>query len=131
MGPVHSLIASALLTWTMLLFASMARSRGWTMDGLKVAFGNRDDVPEPSAFTERADRAAKNMLENLVLFAAVILAATLANVPQADLATPCGIFVVCRLAYAPLYWAGVKYLRTFVWSISLVGLGWIGALALS
>ncbi len=130
MSPASSLVASAALTWAMLLLASLSRSRGWTPAGMKVAFGNRDDVPEPSPFAARADRAAKNMVESLVLFAALLLGASLRGVGPASLATPCAIFVVSRVVYAPLYWAGVKYLRTVAWTVSVVGLAWIGALAL-
>ncbi len=126
MSPAVSLVVSTMLTWTMLLVASLARSRGWTVPGMKIAFGNRDDVPEPTAFAGRADRAAKNMVENLALFAAVLLGATTAGVTPDALAPACAIFVGSRLVYAPLYWAGVKYLRTGAWMVSLAGLAWIG-----
>lgn len=129
MSPALALAVAAGLAWTMLLVASLARSRGWTPAGMLIAFGNRDDVPEPSPAAARADRAAKNMVENLALFAAVLLAALWARVPESTLALPCEIFVGARLVYAPLYWAGVKFLRTLVWMISLVGLFWIAALA--
>ena len=89
---------------------------------MKVAFGNRDDVPEPTPFAGRAERAARNMVENLALLAALLTAAAWADVPDAELEVPCAIFVYARLVYAPLYWAGVKYLRTAVWMVSLVGL---------
>ncbi len=93
------------------------------------AFGNRDGLGEPSPFAARAERAAKNMAENLPLFAAVLLAASMAKMPERDLAVPCALFVGSRLVYALLYWGGIKYLRTVAWGASLVGLAWIGALA--
>jgi uncharacterized MAPEG superfamily protein len=130
MSPATSLIASALLTWVMLLVASLARSHGWTIPGMKIAFGNRDDLPEPTAFAGRAQRAAANMVENLALFAALLLGASLAGTTRDALVPGCTIFVISRVVYAPLYWAGVRYVRTLVWSVSLVGLAWIGALAL-
>jgi uncharacterized MAPEG superfamily protein len=129
MSPPSSLLVSALLTWAMLVFAALARTRFWTIEGMKAAFGNRDGLGEPSPFAERADRAAKNMAENLPLFAAALLAATMAKVPAPDLAAPCALFVGSRLVYALLYWGGVTYLRTVAWATSLVGLVWIGALA--
>jgi uncharacterized MAPEG superfamily protein len=110
----------------MLLVAALARSRGLTPRGFVNALGNRDNLADPSPFAARADRAAKNMLENLALFAVLLLAASMAGVPPGDLAVPCAIFVGARLAYAPLYWAGVKYVRTLAWTVSLVGLAWIG-----
>lgn len=123
-----SLLVSALLTWVMLVVAALSRTRSWTAGGLKAALGNRDDVGEPSPFAARADRAAKNMAENLPLFSAVVLAASLSRVPGSELAIPCALFVGARLAYAALYWFGVKYVRTVAWGASLAGLAWIGAL---
>ena len=128
MQPSFSLAVSAGLTWAMLVVASAARSRGWTRFGLKLALGNRDDMPAPSAFAARADRAAKNMLENLALFATLLLAASLAGVANAALAVPCAVFIYSRLVYAPLYWLGVKYVRTGVWLLSVAALAWIAVL---
>lgn len=122
MTPSVSLVISAGLTFFMLMVASLARARAWTPAGLKVALGNRDDVPEPSPFAARADRAARNMLESLALLAALLTAAVWADVPDADLAGPCALFVYGRLVYAPLYWGGVKYLRTAAWAVSIAGL---------
>jgi uncharacterized MAPEG superfamily protein len=124
------LVVCGALTWIMLVVASMSHSRGWTPEGVMLAFGNRDDMPKPSPFAARADRAAKNMVENLALFAAVLLAASLAGVPASATALPATIFTVSRLLYAPVYWAGIKFVRTAAWSVSLVGLAWIGGLAL-
>lgn len=129
MSAAAALVGSALLTWSMLLVASLARSKGWTLPGMVLAVGNRDDMPEPTPFAARADRAAKNMVENLALFGAVHVAAVLAEVPADRLATPATIFFVARIAYAVAYWAGVKVLRTVLWSVSLVGIAWIALLA--
>jgi uncharacterized MAPEG superfamily protein len=121
-------MASAGLAWGMLMVASVARSGSWTLAGMKINVGNRDDVPEPSPFAARADRAAKNMLENLVLFAALLLAASLAKVPSSDLSAPCALFVYSRMVYALIYWLGIKYVRTAVWSIGAAALIWIASL---
>ena len=74
------LLASAGLAWIMLLAASFLRNREWTAEGAKIAAGPRDHVPEPSAIAGRADRAANNMLENLGLFAVLVLVARSAGV---------------------------------------------------
>jgi uncharacterized MAPEG superfamily protein len=128
-SPISSLLVSASLAWTMVVVAALARSRALSIAGLRVALGNRDNLPEPSGFASRADRAARNMLENLVLFGTVLLAASMARVPAGDLAIPSAIFVGSRVVYALLYWGGVPYVRTVAWAVSLVGVAWIGALA--
>ena len=65
----------AIITWATILVASLIRSRGWTLPGMLLAFGNRENMPEPSALAGRAERTARNTLDNFVLFAALALAA--------------------------------------------------------
>ena len=81
---LYYLLASTLLYWLMLMYASLAHARGWTMPGMLLALGNRDKMPDRSAAVARADRAAKNMGENLLIFAVVALAAVSIGAPRAD-----------------------------------------------
>ena len=64
-------IYMALLTWLTLLAASLIRARAWTFAGTMIAFGNRDNLPAATALAGRAERTARNTLENFVLFAAI------------------------------------------------------------
>ncbi|MCA9680421.1 MAG: MAPEG family protein [Kofleriaceae bacterium] len=126
MTPTHALLAAAALTWVMVLTASMLRSGG----KLPAMLGNREGPGRDDALAGRADRAAKNMLENLVLFVAVILAASLGR-PSRDTVELGGlVFVIARVVYFPVYLIGVPGLRTAVWSVGVVGVGMIGASAL-
>src|SRR5262245_24457685 len=120
---VRLLIYSTVLCWLMLVTASMMRTRGWTPRGLQKAFGNRDDVPEAAPATARAERAARNMLENLVLFLALIVAAHMAGAPQARIDLGARLFFYARLAYFPIYLAGITYVRTLIWTVGVAGLG--------
>ncbi len=119
------LAASAVLCWIMLLTASLTRSRGWTPEGMKVGFGNRDDLPEPTPLAGRADRAAKNMLENLLLFTALLMAAHVGGVPSEQLALPSQLFFFARLIYFPVYLAGIEVVRTLLWAVGVVGMAMI------
>lgn len=126
------LAAATLLTWLMLVVASLMRTHGWTPTGLRLAFGNRDDLDAPSPATARADRAAKNMLENLILFAALVLTAHAGGTATAAATAPrvvlgAHIFFWARVAYWPVYLAGIRYLRTMIWLVSLVGLALIAS----
>lgn len=124
-GDVQMLVASAVLTWVMLLSASLIRVRFWTPAGLLAAFGNRDDLPAPTPLAGRAERAARNMLENLVLLVALITAARLAGASQHAVDLGAQIFFFSRLLYFPVYLAGIVYLRTAIWAVSIGGLALI------
>jgi uncharacterized MAPEG superfamily protein len=119
---LHYLAYSAVLTWLMLLAASLIRVKGWTPKGFLLAAGNRDSLPEASPIAARADRAAKNMLENLVLFAVVVLVARLGGVAPEKIAPGAAIFFWARVAYFFIYLAGIPFLRTAVWAVSITGL---------
>jgi uncharacterized MAPEG superfamily protein len=127
MTDVHYLLLSAALTWVMIMVAAELHTPTWTRAGAKLAFGNRKALPAASPLAARADRAAKNMLENMVLFVAVLVAARAAG---SDATTGASIFFFSRLAYFFAYLAGIVYLRSLLWGASLVGLLWIGLAAL-
>lgn len=130
MTDVHLLLLAALLTWISLCLASSLRSRSWTSSGLELAFGNRDALPQPSPLAARADRAAKNLLENLPLFMAALLAARLHGATSDDITPGAHVFLWARVVYLALYLAGVPYLRTIVWAVSIVGIGMIATHAI-
>ena len=119
---LHYLAYCVVLTWVMLMVASLSRAKAWTPKGLLLAFGNRDDLPPATPFDARADRAAKNMLENLVLFAVVVLVARLGGIEPNKIATGAAVFFWARVVYFFVYLAGIPYLRTAVWAVSVAGL---------
>jgi uncharacterized MAPEG superfamily protein len=127
MTDVHYLLASTVLTWIMLVTAPMIRNREWTPDGLRIGFGNREALPEATPLAGRADRAARNMLENMVLFIAAFAAAHAAGKGET---TGAAIFFFARLAYWLVYLAGIPYLRTALWAVGLVGIGMVGLRAI-
>jgi|TARA_B100001971_G_C17857527_1_gene366622 uncharacterized MAPEG superfamily protein len=89
--------------------------------GLPALVGNREDVVE-TAVAGRAKRAHRNMLENLVLFAALVLVVQVAGLNDTNTALGAQIFVYARLAHAVIYLIGIPWLRTAAWGISAVGL---------
>jgi uncharacterized MAPEG superfamily protein len=61
------------------------------------------------------------MLENLAIFTAVAAAVHFSGkATQAQLGAT--IFFWARVAYWPCYLAGIVYLRTAIWLVSIVGL---------
>jgi uncharacterized MAPEG superfamily protein len=115
----------ALLVWSVALaFAQMlvAMSGATLQVGLPRLAGNRDNMPPLTGWAGRAERAHLNMLESLVLFGALVLAAVVADKTNATTALGAQLFFWARLVYALLYLAGVPWVRTGVWLISIIGL---------
>jgi len=115
----------ALVTWLVLLVASLLRAKAWTPSGLWAALGNREGMPPPHGLAARTDRAAKNMLEALVLFSALVLAAAAGGVDSPQVELGARLFFWARLVYLPVYMIGIPVLRTLVWCASVVGMGMI------
>lgn len=124
---LYYLLASVLLYWLMLLFASLYHAKGWTWPGMLVAVGSRDKMPERSVTMARADRAAKNMTENLIIFSIVALTSVVTGAGGKQTLLGAQIFFFARLVYWPLYLSGVAYLRTLIWLVSLSGVALIAA----
>ncbi len=109
------------LTWVSIMAAAFLRNREWTLDGMKFGLSNRDNPPEPTPLGGRAVRAGANTLENFVLFVALALTAHAAG--KGDEATlGAQLFFWARLAYLPVYWAGITYVRSAIWAVGTAGL---------
>ena len=90
--------------------------------GLPRLAGNRDNMPALTGWVGRAERAHYNMLESLVLFAALVLVAVFSNKTNEMTLLGAQIFVWARVAYAAIYLAGIPWLRTGVWFVSVIGM---------
>jgi uncharacterized MAPEG superfamily protein len=90
--------------------------------GLLPLVGNREKLPALEGWPGRAQRAHRNMLENLTIFAALVLAAQSAGKTNVATALGAQLFFWSRLAYAPVYVIGIPWLRTGLWGVSFAGL---------
>lgn len=129
------LAATALLTANMWLFYSWYicfRDESGNLSLFRGAvWGNRHKIPQRPLWIERAERAHKNAIENLVVFAALILichAAGLQNEMTANIAIA---FFWVRLGHWISYMLGIVYIRSFLfmtgWGLQL----WLAAIILT
>jgi uncharacterized MAPEG superfamily protein len=113
------LLMSVVLTFVQVLIAAAAANQ---TVGLTTLAGNREDVPVLTGFAGRAKRAHLNMIENMVLFSALVLIAVVAQKTNATTAMGAMIFFWARLLYAVIYLIGVPWLRTLAWAVSVIGM---------
>ncbi|MDB5483793.1 MAG: inner rane protein [Caulobacteraceae bacterium] len=113
------LVWSVALTLVQVLVAAAGAIRNV---GPEPLAGNRETLPPITGWAGRAVRAHRNMLENLVLFAALVLTAQLAGRTGAMTALGAQLFFWARLAYAPIYILGIPWVRTALFAVSVVGL---------
>ena len=116
---LYYLLMSIVLCFVQMLIAATGAN---TQVGLPALAGNREGLPEIMGWPGRARRAHLNMLENLVLFSALVLVAAAAGKANATTAMGAMIFFWARLAYALIYLIGIPWLRTLAWFVSVIGM---------
>ena len=116
------LLFAVFLTFGQVLVAVVG---GQLQLGLAVLAANRENMAEYQGWAGRAQRAHRNMLESMVLFVPLVLIAVVAGKTNATTLLGAQIFVLARLVYALVYYAGIPWLRTGVWFVSVVGLAMI------
>ena len=113
------LLFSTILTFVQVLVAAALANKAV---GLPALAGNREGLGELPGAAGRARRAHLNMIENMVLFTALVLIAAVAGKANATTAMGAMIFFWARLAHAVIYVAGLPWLRTVAWAVSVVGM---------
>ena len=106
------------LAQLMLAATLMTRQRG-----LQWNAGARDGEPAPlTGVAARMDRALHNFLETFGFFAVAVLAVAVSGKASAETALGAQLYLWARVAYVPLYAAGIPYVRTLAWAVSMWGI---------
>jgi len=123
--PIEIRIAAlgAVLLVVHILIATQLKNNQY---GAKWNIGARDEsVPPPMPLTGRMVRAQANFEETLPIAIVALLGVVLAGRTSASTALGGWIWLSARVAYIPLYAAGVPVVRTLTWTISIVGLAMV------
>jgi uncharacterized MAPEG superfamily protein len=115
-----------MLVWSIILglvHVALSATLGTMQRGLIWNAGARDGEPKPlTGVAGRLDRANRNFLETFAFFAAAVLAVLFAQKTDAHTALGVQLYFWARLAYLPVYAAGIPFLRTLIWAVSMAGL---------
>jgi len=111
---------SVVLGLVQIIAASHAASR---QRGYRWSASSRDeDVPALHGVAGRLDRALRNFVESFPLFASVVLAAHVSDTHNALTEWGARLYFWARVAYVPLYAAGVPLIRSLVWNVATIGI---------
>jgi uncharacterized MAPEG superfamily protein len=115
-----------LLAWTLVLalvHIMLVANLRTAETGIQYNASARDgEAPPPRPVTARLQRAQANLFETLPLFIGAVLIAHVSG-SEGDLTLwGCWMYLVARIVYIPLYAAGIPYVRSLVWLVSLAGL---------
>jgi uncharacterized MAPEG superfamily protein len=108
--------AATAIMWVPYVLARLA-TRGL------AAIANVDPgVPPDPAWADRARRAHGNAVENLVVFAPIVLTAAMIGVSTQATVVASQVYVAARLAHYALFVAGVPYLRTAAFFVGVIAI---------
>ena len=117
---IQMLCWSVALGLVQLIISTTLSVKDW---GLPYASSPRDTpMPAVTALTGRLLRAFHNFRETFVYFAVSVLLVTVLNKTNAHTALGAQLYFWARLVYVPVYAAGIPFLRTAVWTASVIGL---------
>ena len=94
--------------------------------GFAWGLGSRDAPKDKTALQNRAARTVANHIEGMMLFVPLVLIVELAQLTSSLTILGAWLYVIGRLAFAPLYLLGVPYLRSLVWAVAVGGIMLIG-----
>jgi uncharacterized MAPEG superfamily protein len=116
---LHMLLLAVALTAAAMVIAVL----GAIMQvGLPALAGNREGLPELTGWAGRAQRAHRNILENLGLFAILVLVGAVTGRSNASTVLGAELFVGARVAYHIVYLIGIPWLRTLCFVAGVIGL---------
>lgn len=90
------------------------------VQGLVDAVGYPENPKPLSAWADRAKKAHSNAVENLVVFAAAVLALNAVGVSNDTTVLACTVYFWARLVHYIVYTAGIPWLRTLSYAV-----GWV------
>ena len=113
------LAAAVIIGLVHLLWAAAAAQ---PQRGLKWNVGPRDEPVVLTGMAGRLERAFANFRETFPLFAAAVLAVQLSDQHTALGEMGASLYFWARVAYVPVYAAGIPVVRTVLWTASILGI---------
>ena len=121
----ESSLELTMLMWASILYVLQIAIGAVAADiqnGIPWGIGNREVTPAAQGWGGRANRAYVNMAESLLPFACLVLIAHSLGRTGDWSALGAEVFLVSRLAYAVLYIAGIKVLRSLAYFGGIAGM---------
>ncbi|MBA3448744.1 MAG: MAPEG family protein [Pseudaminobacter sp.] len=115
----------SILGWSvvLLLVHIVAQTLSLVKDGgLAYAMSARDEATGISSLTDRLTRGLRNFVETYGAFVGLALALAVTGKTGGMGAIGALVWFWARVAYVPIFAAGIPVLRTGVWTVSIVGL---------
>ena len=105
-----------------LLLTAIQATRNVLVLGLATAAGNQHGIDPWEGANDRLNRALRNLIEALAIYAPIAVSVHLLGVGNETTALGAKIFLGARVLHAVVYTAGVPWIRTGAWFIGVIGI---------
>ncbi|MAZ87555.1 MAG: hypothetical protein CL693_07910 [Cellvibrionaceae bacterium] len=116
------ILSAAMIAGLLLLLTLIQGTRNVLVLGLPVAAGNQHDISPWSGANDRLNRAIRNLMEAIVIFAPLAVAVEVMGLTNETTALGAKVFLVARVLHAAVYIAGIPWVRTGAWSAGVAGI---------
>jgi uncharacterized MAPEG superfamily protein len=93
--------------------------------GFAWGLGSRDETPEQTPILGRFERAIQNHIEAMLAFVPIAFVGHLLEVNTASVFIASAIFVAARVCFSASYIAGIFFIRSAFYGLSLGSTLWI------
>lgn len=117
------LLSLAWATGLGIIYLLAAAQASTAQRGVKWNLGNRDQkASELSGVALRLSNASRNFMETFPFFVAAVILVHLTDAYSTMTIVGSQLYFWARVAYLPIYGVGIPYVRTAVWSVSVIGI---------
>ena len=96
--------------------------------GIGDTVGYPDNPKPQSPWAQRLMKAHVNAVENLVVFATLVLVASALGISGSSLATAAILYFWARVAHAVVYTLGLPWLRTLAFTAGFIAQMWVAVM---
>jgi len=111
----------------LLLLTLIQGTRNVLILGLPTAAGNQHDIAPWAGWNDRLNRAIRNLIEAIAIFAPIALAVHVLGLSNETTALGAQLFVIARLVHAVVFTLGVPWVRTTAWFLGVIGIIMVGS----
>jgi len=106
----------------LLILTLLQGTRNVILLGLPTAAGNQHDMAPWTGWNDRLNRAIKNLIESITIFAPIVMAIQMLGLNDNLSALGAQLFVFARIVHAFVYTLGVPWVRTVAWFLGVIGI---------
>jgi len=111
----------------LLLLTLIQGTRNVLVLGLPTAAGNQHDISPWTGANDRLNRAIRNLIEAITIFAPIAIAVHTLGLSNESSVLGAQIFLVARIIHTVVFVIGIPWVRTTAWTVGVIGIVMLGS----